>query len=386
MENICQMSDQRTAVLIIVSNLEYGGAQRQIVELVNNIDTDRYRVDIASLSDYVPLASQLNPETVVHIVQKKSRFDFTVVFKLLDIIRNDRYQILHSYLFDAEIAARLAGRLSKLKPRVIGAERNTDYEFKKVQLLAYKLTNGMFDVIIANSQTGARFNARALGINEDKYRVIYNGVDTERFKPRPMLQQREKFGIDPDVVLIGMFASFKQQKNHPFLFEAITPMLETDPRIRLLLVGDMLHGGMHGSDEYHTHIQSMINSTRLKDHCVLLGNRDDVEQLYPACNFTVLPSLFEGTPNVILESMACGIPVIATRVSDNDSIVSDGESGLLVDPGDIDKLQQSLTQMIRDPRLTSSMGLAARQRILDLFSSGKLAQNTQAVYDELTNP
>ena len=377
---------QKIKILIVVSNLEYGGAQRQIIELVNNINTSRYKVDIASLSDYVPLASQLtSTETIVHIVHKQNKFDFSVVFKLMKLIKSEGYEILHSYLFDAEIASRLAARLSTSHPKVIGSERNTNYSIKKIQRSAYKLTRKMFEIIIANSRSGADFNARELNISREKYRVIYNGVNTKKFKPRPKTNLRRKLNVADDAVLIGVFASFKAQKNHEFLFDTLLEIDDLPSNVRILLVGDMLFGGMHGSDEYYDGILKRINETSLAPRCIFLGNRDDVEMLYPACNFTVLPSRFEGTPNVILESMACGIPVIATNVSDNARIIEDEVSGLLVELDNKGELKVALSKLMRDTSLVSTMGLASRESIIEKFSSEMLAVNTSRVYDELTS-
>jgi len=373
-------------ILIVVSNLEYGGAQRQIIELVNNIDTERYQVDIASLSDYIPLAAQLTAtETKVHIVHKKSKFDFSVVFKLMKLIKTERYEILHSYLFDAEIAARLAARLSGLRPKVIGGERNTNYVIKKIQRRAYSLTRNMFDVIIANSQSGADFNASELDIPKTRYRVIYNGVNTKKFKPRDKTTLRQKLEISDDVILIGVFASFKAQKNHKFLFDTLLAIENLPSNVKLLLVGDMLFGGMHGSDDYYTEVMKQIKETSLSSRCILLGNRDDVEMLYPACDFTVLPSRFEGTPNVILESMACGVPVIATDVSDNAKIIDDQVSGILVELDNRQELQTALRTIIASESLVSTLGNAARESIVSRFSSKMLAENTSRVYDELAD-
>lgn len=377
------MNDYRTRILIVVSSLEYGGAQRQIIELVNNLDSSRYLIHVASLSDYVPLTSQFHGEVPVHIVYKRSRFDVGVVFKLLALISKYRFQILHSYLFDAAIAVRLAGLLSKHPVKVIDSERNSDYQFKKIQLIAYKLTRHLSDVIIANSRSGANFNSVALNVAPEKYRVIYNGVDTDRFRPQNREAMRQRLQIPAHSKVVGVFASFKAQKNHPFLLDAILSVCDNHPELKLLLVGDMLYAGTQGSKEYRAAVLKRINDTKLKSISMLLGNRDDIENLYPACDVTVLPSRFEGTPNAILESMSCGIPVIATRVSDNDRIITNGETGLLVDPGDHKGLTAALCTILEDNYRRAKMGEKSRARVVKHFSSKKLGESTARVYDEL---
>jgi len=370
----------KTKVLIVISNLEFGGAQRQIVELVNNIDNDKFDIHVCSLSEYVPLSEQFIPATKLHIINKKAKFDFSVVFKLAKLIRKHKFDVIHSYLFDAEIAARLAGKLSATGIKILGSERNANYTLKPIQKRAYKLTGHMVSGIIANSQSGADYNALQTGLAPSKYHVVYNGVDTKRFQPQSKQAARAALNITENTPLIGMFASFKQQKNHPFLIAALTKLKHSHPYFKVLFVGDMLHGGLHGSDDYCADIKQQIEVAGLAEQVIYLGNCDNVEAIYPACDFTVLPSLFEGTPNVVLESMACGIPVIATRVSDNDKIIEHGASGHIVELNDVPVLASSIKQFLDDSEYLAAIAIKARQAMEDKFSSYKLAENMGVIY------
>ena len=141
----------RIRVMLVISNLEYGGAQRQVVELANNLDPRRVEVHVCSLSPFVPLASALRiPADRVHVIVKRTKYDLTVVPKLARLIDRVGADVVHGYLFDAEIAVRLAGRARKVAV-VAGSERNTDYHLKRVQRLVYRLTRSCVDLIIANS-------------------------------------------------------------------------------------------------------------------------------------------------------------------------------------------------------------------------------------------
>jgi glycosyltransferase involved in cell wall biosynthesis len=367
-------------VVIVISNLEFGGAQRQVVELANRIDRETVTLHIVSLSSYIPLASQLRaPEDRVHIIEKKSKFDISVVPRLARLLRRLRADVVHGYLFDAEIAARLAGFLART-PATGGCERNTNYELKKIQLLAYRMTKNLVDFYVANSVAGARFNCNTLGHPENIYYVVHNGVDTNRFCPRDKQAIRSELGIDTDTFVVGMFGSFKPQKNHALLFESFSRLRKSVPNSRMLLVGDELAGGMHGSTEYRDEMKRVIVDLELSEYCILCGNRANVESLYPACDVTALPSLFEGTPNVALESMACAVPVVATDVSDNAYIIRDGETGYLVDVGDIDTFSNRLQRLADDRRLADALGVAGRQWMVDEFSTTRLADKTVAVY------
>lgn len=378
-------NDKRTKVLIVISNLEFGGAQRQIIELANNIDKEHIELHICSLSNYIPLAKQFAEGTSVHVINKIFKFDFSVVIKLALLIRKYHFDVIHSFLFDAEIASRLAAMFSCSSIRVIGSERNTNYKLKKIQKKAYKLTRNMVDLVVANSQSGAIFNAQHTGVAVDKYRVVYNGVDTFRFKATDKALARRALGIDADTILIGMFASFKVQKNHPVLIKALEELHKQNINFKLLLVGDMLYGGMHGSDQYFQQLKLQIKNSAFENQVIYLGNQEHVENIYPACDFTVLPSLFEGTPNVVLESMACAVPVIATRVSDNEKIIEHGFSGMIVEVNSVSQLSDNIKQLIEQPAYLAKLSKNARKRMEDSFSSFKLAENMENIYSQVTS-
>jgi glycosyltransferase involved in cell wall biosynthesis len=370
----------RICVVVVISNLEYGGAQRQVVDLANTVDPSRVELHICSLSSYVPLGVRLRArDRRLHVIAKRSKYDLSVVFRLAALLRRLKADIVHGYLFDAEIAARLAGVLART-PLIVGSERNTDYRLKRVQLAAYRATRQSVHLVVANSRAGAEFNSRVLGHLPSLYRVVHNGVDTERFRPGDSRAIRRELGLREDEPTVGMFGSFKEQKNHPLLLAAAARVLREVPSARLLFVGDQLYGGVHGSDAYKERVMRLVDDLGIRPRCLFLGNREDVEGLYPACTVTVLPSLFEGTPNVALESMACGVPVIATDVSDNRSIVPDGRAGFIVPLGDAETLAARITLLLSDHELRRTMSANARNWAQQEFSTARLAQKTEAVY------
>jgi glycosyltransferase involved in cell wall biosynthesis len=365
--------------MLLISNLEFGGAQRQVVELANHLDPARFEVHVGSLSDYLPLAEGLR--CPVHVVQKRWKYDLTVVPRLARLLRRLGVELIQSYLFDADVAARLAGRLAGAA--VVGAERNTDYTLRPQQRAGYRLTHALVDLIIANSRAGAAFNARLLGYDPSFYRVVHNGVDTNRFRPGDGRVLRAELGIGTDERVVGMFASFKEQKNHPLAFAAASRVLVVEPRARFVFVGDMLWAGLHGSDAYKERMDRLVEEMGIRERCLFLGNRSDVAELYRACDVTLLPSLFEGTPNVVLESLASGVPVVATDVADNRIIIPEGEVGHVVPLGDPEALAARLLDLLRNDETRARFGVAARAWVEREFATAVLARKTGAIYEEV---
>ncbi|RLJ16311.1 glycosyl transferase [bacterium endosymbiont of Escarpia laminata] len=373
---------KKIKVMIVISNLEYGGAQRQVVELSNNIDKERFNLSICVLSPYTPMRQELiDGENGFFVVEKKAKFDLTVATRLAKILKQQAIDIVHGYLFDAEIAVRLAGKLAGTRI-ILGSERNCYHRYGGHQLLAYKITRNWVDWIVANSRAGAAFNRSLLGYDDERYRVVHNGVNMDKFKPvENKIEAKQKNGIGDEPV-IGMFASFKKQKRHDTFFLAANEVLKKIPNIKLLLVGDVLFQAKEGSDEYKNSIMELVDRLGLRDNCLFLGNQDNVEELYNLCDLTVLPSEYEGTPNVILESMSCGVPVIASDVADNSLVIEDGKSGHLFTLNEYEELAEKWIELLENESRRNQMAKDARARIFEEFSTQKLAEKTEAMYQE----
>ena len=382
--------------MLIVSSLEQGGAERQAVHLANHLDGARYDLVICSLSDNVPLAKKLSDsDGRLHVVRKRWRFDLSTVGRVAQIMRRHRTQVVHSFLFDADMVARLAARRVG-RPIVIGSERNADYRRPLIRSVSLRLTKGWHDAVISNSSAGKRYTVRTLGIDEDRVHVVHNGVDTVEFQPADRSAARRMIDLSDDDLVVGMVASFKPQKNHMMLLDVARRVVAKMPNVRFLCIGDQLStghsgplsmqpgSGMHGNTaDYRRRVATAITEYGLEGHIALLGARADVARLYSACDVTVLTSRHEGTPNVVLESMACGVPVVVTDVSDNSAIVKDGSHGFVVPLDDVDGMARRVMDLLNDSGRRDAMGRAAREWVGKQFSMDALARKTAEVYEAL---
>ncbi len=240
----------------------------------------------------------------------------------------------------------------------------------------------MRHLCIANSHAGARFNSKTLGHPMSHYRVIHNGVNTDTFLPLDKYESRRQFGLPIDHFWVGIFASFKARKNHEMLLRAASKLVTLDSDIRFLFVGDQLADGRKGSDLYFQKIMNEITVLGISSFFTFLGNQLDVNAIYPCCNVTVLTSRIEGTPNAALESMACGVPVIATDVSDNSRIVPYRRAGFVIPLDDEDALVSAIRTLKSDDHLRNDMSTFSREWVSSEFSIEKYAGRTAAAYRE----
>jgi glycosyltransferase involved in cell wall biosynthesis len=370
------------SVCLLISSLEFGGAERQVVEMIRSFDRQKVKPMVCSLSTEVPLARFLpgNQEDL-SIVEKRGRFDFTTVFRVARLLRQQRVDVVHAFLFDAEIVARLAARLAGV-PVVIASERNTDYVRPRLHTIALKSTQGMFDVMVANSTSGKNFNVQTLGLSDSRIEVVHNGVDVERFQPDrgAGLAFRERLGIAPGVPLIGMVGSYKRQKGQDCFLWMASRVRKEIPGAHFLLVGGPLRDDLEETTRFQSEVQQLAGKLRMSDCVRFLGNQQDMKAVYNACDATALLSRREGTPNVVLESMACGVPVIAADVADNAMIILNGETGFVVPREDFAAAAVCATQILGKPAFQKELGENARKHACEQFSLLVAASKLEKIY------
>ncbi|HWL95240.1 MAG TPA: glycosyltransferase [Phycisphaerae bacterium] len=370
--------DPRIVVALLTSSLERGGAERQVVELANALDPSIFRVVVISLSDENPLAHELHDaNNRLIVLRKRRKFDLALVLRVARTLRRINASVVHSFMFDAEMVGRLAGRLARV-PAVICSNRCPHLGRSKFKLWLSRATESCFDVIIANSWAGLEFERDTQGMDPARLCVVPNGVDTSRFAPRERAGSRRELGIPEDAVVFGMFAHFRGNKDPVTLLKAAVVILERNPSAYLVLVGASDGDGPLSLFGQCRAIAA--EAPQVADRILFTGRRDDAARLYNMIDIKVLSTRFEGTPNVILEAMASGLPVVTTDVSDNRRIVLDGQSGFLVPPSDVDALANRMELLIRDEPLRRAMGVEGRSRAVSEFSTQALARRTAAVY------
>src|SRR5205085_2818311 len=169
-----------------------------------------------------------------------------------------------------------------------------------------------------------------------------------------------------------MIGSFKRQKGHDCFLRMAALLQKSFPKATFLVVGEAVRGD-EASIPYEVEIKDLANALGLNGSCKFVGNQKDMKAVYNACDLTALLSRHEGTPNVVLESMACGVPVIATDVADNARIVLNGKTGFVVPREDSNTAATRAEQLLQNPADRITMGTAARERVCEEFSLRRAA-------------
>ncbi|HEV2219560.1 MAG TPA: glycosyltransferase, partial [Casimicrobiaceae bacterium] len=232
---------------------------------------------------------------------------------------------------------------------------------------------------VALSQDLERYLQDSIGVPASRIQRIINGVDTQAFTPAAVRLPIPGCPFaGPDTFVFGTVGRLQAVKNQGLLARAFVRLLEMAPdlrnRARLVVIGE---------GPTRVEVARVLADANLSALAWLPGGRDDVAQALRSFDAFVLPSLAEGISNTILEAMASGLPVIATRVGGNAELVDDGATGALVPSGDVEVLAQTMLRYARDPELAVAHGRAGRARAERLFSLDAMVGQYTGLYDRL---
>lgn len=352
-------------ILLFIDSLLSGGAQRQLVVLANELSKRGHHVVILTYYDGDQLSQHLESSAIqVTCVRRHHRLDVTYLFRLQRHLRRVGPDCIISYLNTANFWARIAGRLAGV-PAVITSVRNISVDHRRGTALIEKLLSRWSTAIVANAHS-VRQKLIELHVPDNKITVIYNAIDTRTFHRAPeeeITTLRQSLGIGQHERMLLLPGRISRQKNHHLLVDAVLSILVSGLPIRTVFAGNEF------DQRIAFEIRQKISLAGHSDRFVFLGPRRDMPSLYSAADCVVLPSLWEGLPNAVLESMACGTPVVASDVSDNRHLIDHGKTGYLFPSDDLPALKKAITDVLALPRDDlRAMGEQAAKAIVEKCS------------------
>jgi glycosyltransferase involved in cell wall biosynthesis len=300
-------------VLLIINNLIYGGAETQVIALSRGLAARGHEVMIHTLRPDNPRAQDLSGSGVqVVTARKRWKFDPSLVFTIREAIAAFKPDIIHGFLPEGNLYARLAGIRTGVP--TLNSERNDNYRLPWKYHAALKLTRAMAVGVVANSHSGARFARKQFGFAPDRVHVVWNGLDVAALDNAGAspVDPHTHFFNSKDVKVATLVGMVRPQKDYLLALRVAQALYKTDPKWRVLLVGDCLP---HTKD-YNDSVRRAWRELDLKDIVVFAGLRKDAVDIVRRSSVLFSTSLYEGCPNVILEAMAVGTPAVSTEYSD----------------------------------------------------------------------
>ena len=367
-------------ILYVANRAEvFSGGQRSLLELLWGLDRSRFE-PIVLCPGEGELAKRIRAmDMKVHIWQMPTARSLNIAMmlkkirELRSIIKEQRADIVHPNGSRAQFYASLA--VKKTGARLIWHIRESIRDFYFYDWFLGRSAERI--ICVSRSVQKERFG-RYPGFHS-KIRVIYNGVDIHKFvrDDRGRRSIRENLNIGDDNALLGIIALLIPRKGHPVLFKALKLLIEKHPKLRLIVLGKTV-------DRVYTgRLKKMIQEMKMREKVFFVENNDDIKTVLSALDIFVLPSRKEGFSRVLLEAMACSVPIVASDIGGNNEAIVDGESGFLITYGDIPRLAEAIERLISDTGNARRIGKNARKRVKEKFSIEKHVSSVQKLYEEV---
>jgi glycosyltransferase involved in cell wall biosynthesis len=375
---------EKISIQHVINSLGADGAQHMLLRLLSRLDRSRFDCRVISLLDYAPLLPQFDEigVPVTFLGMRRRRPAPRHLLGLARVLRRARPQLVQTWLYHADllggVAAKLAGNLPviwNIRHADLSPEANGRSSLYAARACAH-LSRCLPETIVCCAES-ARLSHLEIGYAPEKFEVIPNGFDTDRFRPRyeARARIRRELALPADALLIGSLARFHPQKDHRNLIEAARILRERRRDVHFVLCGA-------GAGEENAQLQFWLLEAGLVPHFSLLGQRSDLPEIMAAFDLVTSSSRGEGFPNAIGEAMACGIPCVVTDAGDSALLV--GSTGLVVPPCHPRALAGAWEQMLAlEHAGREQLGLAARRRIVERYSIGAIVERYAELYQRV---
>ena len=388
---VTESSEPRSRVRLLefLTVLGIGGTERQFVNLARGLDRSRFELHVGCLTRAGEFLNEIEalrvPLTEYKVTRLYNLRAFTEQLRLARYIKRHRIQIVHTYNFYANVFAIPAARLAGV-PVIVASIRDNGDPWTPMQRRLQRLVCRLSDCVLTNAEANRR-SLIAAGYDAKRIEVIRNGIDVDR----PARQDgassvRTELGLPPGAPLVVLVARLNRLKGVEYFLDAAAVVARRVPEARFLIVGDtaiVANGTMTVDSAYRRMLEGYAARLGLGDRVVFVGLRVDVSRLLSEASVSVLPSLSEGMSNVLLESMAAGVPVVATTVGGNPEVVEQGTTGFLVPARDGAALARAICLLLKDRALAARFGEAGRRRVARDFSLERMVRESEHLYEGL---
>jgi glycosyltransferase involved in cell wall biosynthesis len=358
----------QTAVFLMTNTLETGGSERQFVTMGNALDRQKFSVSLGCLRKFGALKNEV--DRLHEFSAGGSLFglqSWRARLALSRFLRRKRIAVAQSFDFYSNLmlipAARFAG-----VPVVVGSHRQLGDLLTQGQFKAQSAAFRFCDQVVCNSWAAAR-RLQETGMREQKLTVIPNGLPDAWFAAVPAALVHET-----GVVRIGLISRMNPGKGHEVFLRVAEKLTVRHPQLQFVLVGDgPLRPGL----------EERARQLGLSERVMFLGDRHDIPPVLASLDISVLPSSSESLSNVILESMAGGVPVVATEVGGNRELVEHEKTGFLFSPGNEAQFVAALETLITQPELRERFGSCGREKARAEYAISTVRDRYQDLYRDL---
>jgi glycosyltransferase involved in cell wall biosynthesis len=381
------MESKRIRLLKFVVCFGIGGTERQVVNFARGLDSSRFELHLACLKRWGQFLKEIEesrrPLVEYPINCLYSYNSWIQRLKLATYLKRNRIHIVHTYDFSTNLFAIPAAWLAGV-PVIVASIRNTAGYLTPAQSQVQRLMCRLADRIVVNAEA-IRQGLIAEGYDPETVTVIRNGIDLSRFARNGSDGRlRHELDLPPHAPLVAVLARLHPMKGIEDFLEAARIVSRGFPEARFLVVGSRSipqDGDVREDVAHKKELENYAVRLGLKERVVFTGFRLDVPEILSEVAVSVLSSVTsEGLSNSLLESMAMGVPAVATTVGGSPEVVQDGVTGLLVPPRDPAALARAICLLLENRAMAFRLGQAGKQRVTEHFSLEKMVRETERLY------
>jgi glycosyltransferase involved in cell wall biosynthesis len=357
-----------------------GGTERQILEILQNIDKKKFYPILFCLQEFTRMPQWENLSCEKYVIDVYSLFSLNSLktfIKIIFFLRRRKVNIVHTFFFDSTLFGVLAARVADV-PVVLSARRDLGFWYNKQIIWKLKFINRFTSRILVNSKAIKHSLHDIENYPLIQIDVLNNGIDLKR---NSEISATSVTKIDKKISskdrLIGIVANFNREVKRLDLFIKAAALVNAAKReVKFLIIG----GGKLEND-----LRKLAKNLAVENEVIFCGPQNEVIPYLKNFSVGVLTSDSEGFSNVLLEYMACGIPAVATRVGGNVELIMDGKTGLLVPPGNPDKLAEAIINLLDNDLLRESIIKNARNEVRTKYDWKVKIKEIEAYYEQLIN-
>lgn len=359
----------------ITHDLAIGGLQQVVVNLCRSIDRDRFHITVLCLRALGPLAEEVEKLGIkVLLLPQKKGTDYLAFLKIAKILSKEKIQVLHTHNTQPLIDGTLAALFSRGRKRIIHTDHAREFPDKRRYMFAEWCMSHFVCKMVGVSEQTTKNLRKYEKISSQKLTTIENGIDGSRFQIDVDKQsKRKELGIRLAGPIIGVISRIERVKGTSYLLKVMPEVVAEFPELTLLIVGD-------GSEKVN--LEKEAQQLGISKHVIFTGSRSDIPEIFQVLELYLLPSLSEGLPMGVLEAMAAGCPVIASRVGGIPSATNNGELALLVEPGDLKDLLRAIRILLHNPVEAQERASKMKKAFEDKFSAALMSAKYTLLYGD----
>lgn len=379
------MNQENKKIVFLITSLEYGGAQTQLIPLALELKNLGWEILVVSMRTPEAFVEDLNQAdiAVASLDMPKGIPDPRAILKLARILRDFEPQVLNSHMFHANLLARVTRLLVKIPVLISTAHNVNEKSSAQEQLykaswfeIAYRLTDPLSNLTTTICQAGVDRYVHVKAVPQKKILFIPNSVDTRRFYPDKTKRDsiRASVGIEHQFCWLAI-GRLELQKDYPTMLSAFSILVKQNPDTQLLICG---------TGSLHDELEELVSTFQLEHKVKFLGVRKDIPQLMNSVDGYVMSSAWEGMPVVLLEASATGLPIVSTDVGGNSEVVINGQNGFLAPPHDDRALAIQMAKLMAlTPNQYANMSQAGINHILTNHQLDKLSKQWNDLYEKI---